>query len=571
MKLPVDSVKYSKVVTRVKSWLNPKSFTAKRLRGLLTGITITTTLGEVCGYKLMQQDIRAGHLPAYTTDVAIILFAFFEALVAPFISWWGFRNRRTLLIAYSTAATLCVVPWFFMPGYEKREESQFCNASNSSVASLGVPPRTAMRLVLIIASCVTFSMTRVACWSHGIAYSDEYAPERTSVHYGVLLLARTVPIILGYRLLTGGVDKNMTMQCVGLLVGFGSNVVQLFFIVPRTAPIVKGVQKTALLDERRNFLTSVGRVCSAPLVNLQIFAMGLLAAALFGYVYNEIDVVKVKFNLVPEGNVTVNFEELLQYFFLMFIIAFAGNLFSKPILKEFRAADAMRQIIKTTIFAILAYVVMTILVRCDQGYVAGLSNDLYGNPECSLSCGCKPRLREFEPVCVVDDMVTYVSPCQAGCGGEEFLHGIRAYTNCTCSGSGRAVVGACSDILCKQARRLHSMLLIVAVTFTLLSLQAQGVLLLRTVDPRDKSVVLGMAWSIVTLMTFVCGHMLFIGIREGACSWFEADRCHLQAQNYPYYVGGTSVFLAVTSLLISVISAFYIRKANKNERENTRL
>ncbi|CAH2240183.1 jg10124 [Pararge aegeria aegeria] len=271
-------------------------------------------------------------------NVAIILFAFFEALVAPFISWWGFRNRRTLLIAYSTAATLCVVPWFFMPGYEKREESQFCNASNSSVAYLGVPPRTAMRLVLIIASCVTFSMTRVACWSHGIAYSDEYAPERTSVHYGVLLLARTVPIILGYRLLTGGVDKNMTMQCVGLLVGFGSNVVQLFFIVPRTAPIVKGVQKTALLDERRNFLTSVGRVCSAPLVNLQIFAMGLLAAALFGYVYNEIDVVK-----------------------------FAGNLFSKPILKEFRAADAMRQIIKTTIFAILAYVVMTILVRCDQG------------------------------------------------------------------------------------------------------------------------------------------------------------------------------------------------------------
>ncbi|CAH2240184.1 jg10125 [Pararge aegeria aegeria] len=189
----------------------------------------------------------------------------------------------------------------------------------------------------------------------------------------------------------------------------------------------------------------------------------------------------------------------------------------------------------------------------------------------ALRSWCKPRLREFEPVCVVDDMVTYVSPCQAGCGGEEFLHGIRAYTNCTCSGSGRAVVGACSDILCKQARRLHSMLLIVAVTFTLLSFQAQGVLLLRTVDPRDKSVVLGMTWSIVTLMTFVCGHMLFIGIREGACSWFEADRCHLQAQNYPYYVGGTSVFLAVTSLLISVISAFYIRKANKNERENTRL
>nr|XP_034835719.1 solute carrier organic anion transporter family member 5A1-like [Maniola hyperantus] len=320
------------------------------------------------------------------------------------------------------------------------------------------------------------------------------------------------------------------------------------------------------------FFTSVSRVCSNPLAMSQMFAMGLMTAALFGYMFNEALVVKVKFNLVPERSGTVNVAELFQYIFLMFVVGFAGNLYAKPISAEFRSAAAMKQIIRSTVFVIMFYVLLTVVVRCDHGYVSGLSNDSYVNPECSLSCGCEPRIREFEPVCVVDDMVTYVSPCQAGCGTQEFVHGIRVYTNCTCSESGLAVVGACSDVLCKQAYRLHSMMLLVIVVFTLLTLHAQGVLLLWTVDARDRSVVMGMTWSMVTLMTFVCGYMLFIGINVATCRWFdlEGKLCHLQTSKYPYHVGGTCVSLAFTSLLISIMSAFPIRKANKNI-ENTRL
>ncbi|XP_045779466.1 solute carrier organic anion transporter family member 4C1-like [Maniola jurtina] len=561
----------AKVLERVKSWINPKSFNVARFRGIVMGVMIGTTLGEICAYKLLQQDTRAGDLPAYTIDVTILVVALFEVLVAPFVSWWGFKNRRSLLIGYTTVTLVIFLSWYFLPGHGNREESEFCNGTNDT-AFHGVPATTVARLIIIILSCITFVLTRVAWWSHGIAYCDEFAPERTSVHYALVLLARVIPMILGHRLLTNDVDNNMTIQTVFMMVGFTPNLVQLFLLLPKTAPKVKGVQKTALPDEHRDFFTSISRVCSNPLATSQMFAMGLMSAALFSYMHNEVLVVKVKFNLVPERNGTVNVAELFQYIFLMFVVGFAGNLYAKPISTEFRSAAVMKQIIRSTIFVIIFYVLLTLAVRCDHGYVSGLSNDSYGNPECSLSCGCEPRMREFEPVCVVDDMVTYVSPCQAGCGGQEFVHGIRSYTNCTCSESGRAVVGACSDVSCTQAYRLHSMMLLVIVVFTLLTLHAQGVLLLRTVDPRDRSVVMGMTWSMVTLMTFVCGYMLFIGINVATCRWFdfEGKQCHLQTSKYPYHVGGTCTFLALISLLISIMSTFSIQKANKSI-ENTRL
>ncbi|XP_052744300.1 solute carrier organic anion transporter family member 2B1-like [Bicyclus anynana] len=167
-------------------------------------------------------------------------------------------------------------------------------------------------------------------------------------------------------------------------------------------------------------------------------------------------------------------------------------------------------------------------------------------------------------------MVTYVSPCHAGCGGEELFDGVRAYTNCTCSSTGRAVLGACSDVPCKQAHAQHGMLLVIAVTFTLLCFQAQGVMLLRIVDPRDKSVVMGVAWFVVTLMTFVCGNLLFMAMRLGMCRWYEGDQCHLQTSNFSNHVGATCAAIAIASLIISIISAFSLRKKNKSSHD-TRL
>lgn len=56
----------------MKSWVNPKTFKPSRVRGILLGVILTVTLGEVCAYKLLLQDIRAGDLPAYTAGESLL-------------------------------------------------------------------------------------------------------------------------------------------------------------------------------------------------------------------------------------------------------------------------------------------------------------------------------------------------------------------------------------------------------------------------------------------------------------------------------------------------------------------
>ncbi|XP_026500136.2 uncharacterized protein LOC113403764 [Vanessa tameamea] len=312
------------VRSRIASWFNGKNFNPQKLRGVILGITLTATLGEVSSYKLIKQDIEAGELPSYLADLMIIVFSIFEAIVAPFISWYGFRNRRMLLISYTFAVTVTSVTWWFIPAKSEREESELCDASNSnnSVAFRGTTTRSIIRLVIVIISCVAFVLSRVACWSHSVAYSDEYAPARASVHYGALLISRVVPLVLGYKTLTGAVDDNMPLQAAGIAVGFLLNLIQLFFYVPKTVPIVDGVQKVSVPLHERSFITSVGRVFNNSAAMTQMFAMSLLAAALWGYGFHELDIVKVKYNLIPETSGLVQITEILLYYFLAIFVAY---------------------------------------------------------------------------------------------------------------------------------------------------------------------------------------------------------------------------------------------------------
>ncbi|CAH0731308.1 unnamed protein product, partial [Brenthis ino] len=561
------------VKNRVLSWFNPKKFDPRKLRGVLMGVTIITTVGEICTYKLLVQDIKSGEIPFYTPDLMIVALSIFEALVAPFVSWWGYGQRRTMLLAYSSLVTVCSISWFFIPNVEERSVSELCGAAEQiNIKFEGTTTRSITRLSILTCTGVSFILARTGCWSHGIAYSDEYAPSRTSVHYGVVLLSRVVVLIIGERIMTSLLETNLSIQTLILVLSLAVNVIQLLFIVPKVVPEVDGVQRTALSDEDRGFFLSLGRVMCNSVAITQMLAMGLMAAALWGYVYNESEIVKVKFNWVREDNGIVNYTELLLYHFLVVIVAYAGVKFSAPILMEFCNLKAMKQTILMSMAACIVFVVMTFMPRCDHGEVAGLSETVFGHPECSLPCNCLPRWNEFQPVCVMDEMVTYLSPCQAGCRSTETINGFFVYSNCTCTAGGRAQLGACSNVHCHDSYHLHGMLLFIITTFTVLVFQAQGVLLLRIVDQRDKSVVMGLAWSMVAFICFVCGHLIFIGIGVATCNWYEVEKCHLQSHLYPSFIGGTSALLAFLSIIISIGSYICLRVSNKVKLDqNTRL
>ncbi|XP_045454755.1 solute carrier organic anion transporter family member 1C1-like [Melitaea cinxia] len=446
---------------RLASWVNGTIFVPKKLRGILMGIIFNSTIGEVCCYRLIKQDIKAGELPFYTADMMIVIFAIFEAVAAPLVSWWGFRKRQMLLTWYTVAAFICSLSWFFLPEKLARQES------------------------------------------------------------GVLLMARVFPFFLGHKTLTGLVESNIILQIVLIMIGYGMNFVQMPCAVPRNAPIVDGEQTILLSLNDRGFCKSIGRVFYNPVAMTLMFSMALTTTSLWGYGYYELDVIKVKFNLLPHTTIYEFFSEIGMCHFIAVVVAYGGVVFSAPVLMEFCKLKALKQAIIMSVLMFAVYIAMTAMPGCDTGNVAGMEKGTYGHPECSLSCNCKPQWNEYKPVCSVNDMVTYMSPCHAGCSESQEINGIRVYSNCTCAGGGHVLEHACGDAPCRSAHLLYNLLYFMLFTLAILAFQAQGVLLLRVVDPRDKSLAIGVACSIIAIMTFVVGQLSFYGLQGAALNRVE--------------------------------------------------
>ncbi|XP_072933646.1 solute carrier organic anion transporter family member 74D-like [Epargyreus clarus] len=514
---------------------------------------------------MLQNGARSGDLPEYLPDVTITVMAMIEALVSPFVSWFGYQRRRTMVVFLVPLLVLILISWLLLPEARPKEESEFCDGRDNSVHFGILEESSAIRLGVVIFSCLLFMLARIAIWCHGFAYIEEHGPDRVSLHFGVIVMVRVIVLAIGYHMVQLKVRHG---QIIGFIVGFVIQFLQIMYFMPTST--LKHQDRQKVPTEDRHFSVSIRRVLSNRLALSQILSLGFLTAGLWGYGYHYSDIVKVKFLTYQNSTAMLFFTEIFQYLGILMSVLYIGLRWSSPIQQQFCKLRALKQSLMMSIFAGVIVLVMALAVSCEHGRVAGLTGVQYINPGCSAVCGCTARWREFSPVCVVDDMTTYLSPCQAGCGGAEDEGGLRVYKNCTCAISGRAVSGACGAAGCGAARALHRMLYVLLLTFGVLAIQAHGVLLLKTVDPRDKSVVLGLAGSSVALFAFVGGHIAFNGINEGTCVWSESGRCHLNSRHLPLLVSEISATMIFTSTVLCLINFIYT-KTKRSKIEVTRL
>lgn len=66
----------------------------------------------------------------------------------------------------------------------------------------------------------------------------------------------------------------------------------------------------------------------------------------------------------------------------------------------------------------------------------------------------------------------------------------------------------------------------------MLSLAIQGVAVLRTVDPRDYSVALGVSSTVLALVVFVSAHMTFFTVRGNQNHTFIIDDDNIDFNDY---------------------------------------
>lgn len=61
---------------------------------------------------------------------------------------------------------------------------------------------------------------------------------------------------------------------------------------------------------------------------------------------------------------------------------------------------------------------------CNHNSIAGANGGKLMQPFCSKQCICDNTVR-FTPVCPIDSVQTYYSPCHAGCSSETVFNGQR--------------------------------------------------------------------------------------------------------------------------------------------------
>ncbi|CAK1594179.1 unnamed protein product [Parnassius mnemosyne] len=294
--------------------------------------------------------------------------------------------------------------------------------------------------------------------------------------------------------------------------------------------------------------------------------MALTASAIWGFAYHQEAFIEAKYNLHLERNLAVKYAEILRLHIVVFVAVFLGVIFGPPMMQKIEKKDLLSITIKAYALMILAYFASGAL-PCTTGKVAGLQEMSYMQPQCSQTCGCDIERPEILPVCVADQMITYMSPCHAGCSGVERINGIQVYTNCTCAPlTGRAIRGSCSDYSCRGIFGLHELLYTVMLSGSALAIQAHGMVMLRSVDNRDKSVLVGLISSAVALFAFCCGHLLFLGISARTCNWYENGRCQLQNKMFPFVTGAVCAAIILFSLLITITTVVFMNKAAKRDK-----
>ncbi|CAF4881113.1 unnamed protein product [Pieris macdunnoughi] len=555
---------WSKAKSKVQSW-HKTEFIPSKVRDPIFGNIITMSIAETAAYRIIMQDVRVGLLPSYAPYLLISIVAMFEAILGPLVAWCGYKTRKRMLLGWSFGFILASFCWFTIPSPDKLEESEFCEypTVNTYILFVGLPARTAVRMVVTVFVAICFCLARVATWSHYIAYADDQDPNKTTVAFGLLVIARVIPFIYGYKMLSMIVEVTVLLKILIITLTTLLNIAKIYFVVPTSE---QQIEAKAPPMEDRGFFRSLFRVLCNVLAMSQMLSVALLAAAFWGFGFNEEEIVKTNFDInASNAGIIDHHVEFFRYLCAILGVVYIGVKYSSPIRTNYEIPRALKHISKMTLIAAIMYIVIVMVPPCKKGHVAGLENsNVYTHPQCSLSCGCVPKWNEYNPVCVVDTMTTYLSPCEAGCTGSFAIDNLMVYSNCSCAGpSGRVAPGACSYFNCQTGYNLHKTAYAAIVILSVLAFQSQGMVILKSVDPRDKSIAMGMMWSVIAAVSYVCANNIFLSIAWKTCSWYTGDKCQLYEQRFSYIIGFTCAGLVFIALVINFVAIGYLRLKNR--------
>ncbi|NXE57233.1 SO2B1 protein, partial [Casuarius casuarius] len=485
-----------------------------------------------------------------------------NTLLIVLISYFGSRVHRPRFIGcgailVSLAGFLMSLPHFITGPYEYDHSiaSVFSNATDlcqpdgpgadGNLSDASCTPHTVKEnhevlLVMFVAQALR-GIGGVPIQPFGISYIDDFASERNSPLYLGILFSLTVigpgvAFMLGSAMLHFYVDIDKVIGeeiqltnkdprwvgawWLGYLVAASLVAVSAvpYFFFPREMPKEVGWEKARCfpLVLLRNLRHPVYLLVVLAQVNLSAMVAGL-ATFMGKYLERQFSLTASFANMIIGA---VNIPGSM-----------VGIVVGGAIMKKFRMS--LRQcgalcILGTFLCVVLAFPLL--FLGCPTQKVAGVTySERYQELRiprngCNLHCNCPEKA--YNPICG-SDSIEYISPCYAGCNViniDAVKSSVLNYTNCSCISengmAGSAKPGTCGTG-CSHLLLPFVVLSCLAGILASTSHTPSFMLILRSVQPEDKSFAVGIQFMLLRVLAWMPGPVLYGSAIDTTCILWE--------------------------------------------------
>ncbi|XP_023221334.1 solute carrier organic anion transporter family member 4C1-like, partial [Centruroides sculpturatus] len=428
-----------------------------------------------------------------------------------------------------------------------------------------------------------------AFYTIGTPYLDDNVKKKNSPLYlGILAALRLIGLVVGYilssiclkyyenPLVDPGFDRNDPRWIGAWWIGFlVLGVLLLFFtflllLFPREMKKSnqENIKLTTSITSVKDFSQALNRLVKNPFLICHILAASCRYNSMLGYYITVPRYVETQYGkAASEANLFSGPIGIVATQIGIIIGAIAIHKF-RP-----RAKYLACYLLAVEFFSFITFLV-AMLLGCPgltMPDTTFLNNKLELQNTCNAGCQCTTSV--FEPVCATDDKSVYFSPCFAGCTS---FNGT-VFTGCKCIKDGLEQIarkGYCSN----KCNMITPFISVFATGKLVSSTSAvvQILLLFRCVAKRDKSLVMGVMETILSVISFIPYPLIYGAIADSACIVWEEScgktgNCWLyHPDKFRYHLHATTsvfIFFGVIFDFGMVLLSNRIKNVYEEERE----
>ncbi|NXG65150.1 SO2B1 protein, partial [Hemiprocne comata] len=494
-----------------------------------------------------------------------------NTLLIVFISYFGSRVHRPRFIGcgailVSLAGFLMSLPHFITGPYEYDQSVASMFSNTTDLCQPGVPgsqgnlseasctPHAAREnhavLLVMFTAQVLLGIGGVPIQPFGISYIDDFASERNSplylgILFSVTVIGPGVAFLLGSAMLRFYVDidkvsrdkvqlTNKDPRWVGAWwLGFlvAASLVALsavpYFFFPREMPKEVG---EVLQIAPQNFPLVLLRNLRHPVYLLVVLAQVNLSAMVAGLATFMGKFLERQFSLTASlANMIIGAVNIPG--------AMVGIVVGGAIMKKFQMS--LRQCSAMCVLGMFLCLLLAfplLFLGCPTQKVAGITyseSSEFGHHtlECNLQCNCPEKA--YNPICG-SNAIEYISPCSAGCRAVNINvdnNSVLNYSNCSCileNGlEGSAKPGTCGTG-CSHLFLPFVVLSCLAGILASTSHTPSFMLILRSIQPEDKSFAVGIQFMLLRVLAWMPGPVLYGSAIDTTCIVWE-KKCDRKA------------------------------------------